>query len=655
MLAGGALGCPYGKGRHTQPIEERKLSGIAAVIRFDGGEVDPGTVETLTREMAYRGPDGIAHWSRGPVALGHCMLHTTAESFEAAMPLANEDESLVLVLAGWLSNYDEMRSDLLSRGAILRNRSDAELVLRAYEAWGDDCPRHLEGEFAFVIWDARRGEAFCARDHAGLQPLHYYWDGKRLIVASDQGAILALPGVPRQENRGMIAEIMANEWITRGETVWEGIMRLLPATWMRFGRNGLRTGTYWAPPQEVTIRYKRDEDYQAHYREVFAESVRRASRSHLPIACDVSGGLDSSAVFAMAHDLQRKGRLPSPGVKGYTYRFEEGSAPDELAYARAVAAHVSAEVREIEPFLPTLEWFAERGRLDRDMAPYPNATMAHSIGQALTGDGCRVSLNGEGGDEWLSGKPFYYSEQLAARDFSAVASALREDCAAIGLRSTLYRLLRFGFAPLTPRPILELRRKLMRQRGPNNYARAFWLAPELEQILTQRRDAADPSGFRSIRNFARRSMFMQLKDPFIELARDQYGRQRAREGCEPRTPMYARQFIEFAFSTPERIKLCGDTHKYVHVSALADLLPAKVLQRKTKAEFSLAFERQIDRIYGDSDGSAPLEGDRYLDRTGVERLFQNYLKLPLGYRPIWELWGIFACGRLLLPGSSYTS
>ena len=135
---------------------------------------EPGTVERMTAAMDYRGPDGIAHWQRGSVALGHCMLRTTTESLEEVQPLANEDESLILVIDGWLSNWEELRADLLSRGAKLRTRSDAELVLRAYEAWGDDCPKHIDSECAFVFWDARRQMAWSARDHAGLRPLLYH-------------------------------------------------------------------------------------------------------------------------------------------------------------------------------------------------------------------------------------------------------------------------------------------------------------------------------------------------------------------------------------------------------------------------------------------------------------------------------------------------
>ncbi len=404
------------------------MSGIAAIIRFDGGAVEPGQIEAMTAAMAYRQADGIAHWRRGGAALGHLMLRTTQELLEEVQPLANEDESAVLVMDGWLSNWQELRSDLLARGAKLRTRSDAELVLRAYETWGEDCPRRIDGEFAFAIWDARRRAAFCARDHAGLRPLHYQWDGQRLIVASDIAGVLAGPGVAARRNRGMIAEYIANDWISREETVWLDVLRLKPAHWLRFSQAGKASGEYWLPPFEPTIQYPRDEDYFAHYREVFADCVRRASRTHLPLSCTVSGGLDSSAIFCMAHELQRAGTLPAPGIEGYSYRFEGNAEADEIAYARAAARHAGAPLHEVAPFLPELAWFAERGREYRDVAGYPNGAMGIAIGEQLAAAGSRVLLRGEGGDEFLAGKPFYYQELLAARDWPQIGQHPARGC-----------------------------------------------------------------------------------------------------------------------------------------------------------------------------------------------------------------------------------
>ena len=113
------------------------MSGIAGIIHFDGAPIEPGQIEKMTAAMAHRGPDGIHHWVKGSVALGQCMLRTTPESLEETQPLTNEDESLVLVMDGRVDNWEELRKELLGRGAVLRTRADAELVLRAYEVWGE--------------------------------------------------------------------------------------------------------------------------------------------------------------------------------------------------------------------------------------------------------------------------------------------------------------------------------------------------------------------------------------------------------------------------------------------------------------------------------------------------------------------------------------
>ena len=187
------------------------MSGIAGIVRFDGGGVEPGQIEKMTAAMSYRGPDGINHRVLGSVALGHCLFRTTSESLEETQPLANEDESLTLVMDGWLSNWEELRAELVAKSARLRTRADAELVLRAYEAWGADCVAHIEGDFAFVIWDARRCEAFCARDRMGNKPLFYCWNDDQLIFASELTPVLEHPSTPETPNLGKIAEFLASQ------------------------------------------------------------------------------------------------------------------------------------------------------------------------------------------------------------------------------------------------------------------------------------------------------------------------------------------------------------------------------------------------------------------------------------------------------------
>ena len=209
------------------------MSGIAAALRFDGGPALSGLVETMTAAMDFRGPDGIHHWTDGAAAIGQCLLCTTAESLAETLPLVGEDSRLALVMDGRLDNWEELRGELLAKGVRLRGRTDSELVLRAYETWGADCAARLDGDFVFVIWDQQRREAFCVRDQTGAKPLHYHWNGQRLLIASDLHAIYAAAPEARAPNEGMLAEILAGEWYARDETLWRGIMKLTPAHQMR--------------------------------------------------------------------------------------------------------------------------------------------------------------------------------------------------------------------------------------------------------------------------------------------------------------------------------------------------------------------------------------------------------------------------------------
>ena len=567
------------------------MSGIVAIFRFDGAPVDSGAVAAMTEAIGYRGPDGIAPWDGDGAAVVHLMLRTTAESLEEAQPLANEDASLVLVMDGWLANYDELRADLLARGAVLRTRSDAELVLRAFEAWGEDCPRHIDGEYAFVVWDARRREALCVKDH--------------------------------------------------------GVTRLLPAHTMRVGESGPRLRRYWLPSPGAAIRYRDERDYQAHYRELLADVVRRASRTHLPLACDVSGGLDSSAIFAQAHRLQAEGRLRAPALKGYTYDFGPDADPqvDELAYARAVARHLGVELREVAPFMPELDWFASRAKADRDMAPYPNAAMAVNIGRALIADGCRVDLNGEGGDEFLAAYPFNYAEHIAERDWRSLGESWREDSAAFGSRRALAMVYRYGVGPLLPAGLRKLRRSATRPLQ-SNHPGVMVLIDELAALLERRHKAAmRPSPFADLSPLAR-SVMSLVESGYTTYLHDFMARNSARLGYEPRSPMFDRKFIEFACAVPARQLRRGRRQKHLHVRSMAGILPDVVLDRTTKALGNLPFAVQLDKL-GEGVLTPLLQcGINWIDPDGLRELYRRYDCMPMAQRPIFELWAVFGCVTL---------
>jgi len=618
------------------------MSGIAGIVRFDGAPVEPGLIESMTAAIVHRGPDGIAHWSKGSVALGHCMLRTTPESLEETQPLANEDETLILVMDGRVDNWEELRAELLKRGAVLRTRADTELVLRAYEAWGRDCVAHIDGDFALAIWDARHRRLFCARDRMGHKPFHYHWDGTTLTFASELHPILALPWVEEIPNEGMLAEFLAGEWHSRDETLWTGVMRLVAAHRMSVDTKGPRIEEYWAPDLWSPLPYTRDEEYIEHYRELFTDAVRRMSRGHLPLACEVSGGLDSSAVFCMGEHLRRSNKLLAPGIDGYTLAFTDDCDANELAYARAVGEFLGVPVHEIPPTMPPPGWYADCARKYRDFPGFPNGSMGIDLRRKAAANGSRVVFTGEWGDAWLAGSRTYYAEELAQRNWRALYGCLATDASVYGASRAAKWLLRHGAFPLLPARLQRGARFAVRKlRRSETAASLYWLPPAMRERIAARRERLQPR--HAVRSFSQRELATLLHSALTTQVLERLEREAAHAGVEMRHPLGDARIVQLAFSTPEGLRLRGDRSKYLHVRALQGLMPEAVLERRTKAEFSVVFRGHLDGMREHLTDTLPRRRPEWLDQEGTRRLFDVYLEKRTFGWPLWILWGIYAC------------
>ncbi len=636
------------------------MSGIAGIIRFDGAPVETERLAKMTAAMAYRGPDGINNWVRGPVALGQCMLRTTPESLEETQPLTNEDESLVLVMDGRVDNWEDLRRELLARGAILRNRSDAELVLRAYEVWGRDYLRHIEGDFALVIWDARRQEVFCARDRMGNKPLNYHWDGTTFVFASEVHAILIMPWVSEDLDEGMVAEFLAGDWHSRVETFWNGIFRLDAAHRMTVNSRGKLLDQYWTPDLWETLPYTKEDDYVDHYRQLLTDAVRRMCRSYQPVACEVSGGLDSSGIFAVAEMLNRHHRLPAPGLEGYTLYFADESRANELNYARAVGRHLDRKIHEILPSRMELSWYQQKASHYREFPSYPNGVMGLDIRRRARDQGSRVLLVGVGGDELLCGSRNYYADALAAKQWDELLTYIQGDCRDVGLSKSLWWLCRHGLAPLLPDSVRQLLRGFVRaDRGEID--REAWLRPPMRRLLQQRRETYRSSPSTRSRQIRRRKQSNTLSDAYLAHARELEERMASSVGIELRRPFFDSNLIQFAFSIPDWYLLRGRTDKYLHRKALTRLLPQAVLTRKTKAEFSITFQWHLPEIRQLFKGKMSETVRDWVEPREVAKLLDVVGKSKNSSWPEWMLWGLFGCeaitsgrkigknGRLVLP------
>lgn len=600
-------------------------------------------MQRVAARMGQWPHDTMDVWTNEAGGLGACVLHTTAESFEANQPWLSEDRAIGLVLDGYLTNWEDLRRDLAGRGVRLRNRSDAELVLRAYEKWGEECAQRIEGEFAFVVIDLRQRKAFCARDHQGLRPLYYAMVGDTFIAASSIALVLEGLGFDPEANLEFLAEVAAGEVVTVDQTGWKGVLRLKPAHSLAVSQAGLQTRQYYVLPDPVIRHWKDDSAYIEEYRAVLEETVRRTSRSHAPLAYEVSGGLDSSAVFCMADQLEKQAKLLAPSLAGYTLRGEAGSDSDEIEYARAAASHVGRDLVEEGLFRPDLDWFnAEFGRY-RDMPGYTNTVQSMLLEQRMVEDGARVAINGAGGDQWLDGTLAYYDQYLNALAFDRLIEAVRRDLPRYGIGRVGAWLVRKSVLAFLP-DRLRANIKGLKRSSSRLYIHDFqYLLPEwVEKVQQAHRNYREglPAGEMAQIN---RRKFDGVGN---QRAYDLMYRQRAVQGLEGRSPMLTRQFIEFCSSLPEDIKLRGGRTKWIHREAMRGSMPASIVDRDTKAFFP---ERKHDaaiRAFIDGAGGDALSA--LIDRDK----FAAFAAFRVGHDVDdewgWPYWGAYMVAAFLI-------
>lgn len=616
------------------------MTGIAAI--FAPGPPRQEQLGLMMAAMDERVRDSSGTWVRTPFALGALVLHTTAESQEAEQPHVNDDGSLALVMDGYLTNWEELRRDLTERGAALRNRSDAELVLRAYEQWGEDCAERLEGEFAVVIADLRRQRIYAARDHQGLRPLYVYEDTEAVLVASDMTAIIAAARRKPEPDFDYLANIASGHWYLRDRTVWQGLGRVPPAHWLSHDGQGSTVRRYYSVPCDIDLSHRCEQDYVDHYREVLFDAVRRTSRSHRPLAVAVSGGLDSSALYCIAHALEMQGRLPAPGLQGYTLAGEPGTPAYELPYARAAAEHCGRTLAEVPLFRPGIDWFTARGAADCDVPLPQNGAMMIDLERRAHAAGSRAWMDGLGGDQWLDGTREYYTELARAFDLPGFLTALRRDVRAGGWASTLPGAMRFAASAFVPMPLRRAKRRRMRERRYADLNDLFWMRPEWRERLLAIEEAYSaglPDQPRALGNWNR------LLSPYNAYVFDFLQRQRGVTGVESREPMLTRQFIAFCARAPKWVLNQGGLTKVVHRKAMRGIMPDMIVDRTDKAEFSdLAIRRDFAR-YALSARSDAL--DRLCDPVGLRRLTGSGGELGIDPQRGWQVWGCYAVAAFL--------
>ncbi len=312
------------------------MSGILGIINLDGAPVDRQLLRRMTGFMAYRGPDAQEIWIDGNIGFGHTMLRTTFESEREHQPFSL-DGGVWITADARVDGRSELIGKLESKGSIkLEGVTDVELILRAYEVWGEECVEHLIGDFAFAIWDSRKRSLFCARDHFGVKPFYHAQVRGHLIFSNTLNCVRMHPAVSDELNDLAIADFLLFDSNQEpSTTTFADIQRLPPAHCLTWADGTQRLKRYWALPADSRIRYRRANDYVEHFRELLQTAVNDRLRTDR-VSVSMSGGLDSTAIAATAVKLLSE-QSACYDLRAYAVVYDR-VIPDEERYYSGLAA-----------------------------------------------------------------------------------------------------------------------------------------------------------------------------------------------------------------------------------------------------------------------------------------------------------------------------
>ena len=546
------------------------MCGLCGIVAL-GRPPETATVATMAAALDHRGPDGSGAYHDEGVAFGFRRLAIIDLSDAGKQPFASDDGALQLMHNGEVYNYRELRRELESHGHRFRSQTDTEVILRAYEQWGERCVERFNGMWAFALWDARERRLFCSRDRFGVKPFYYSWDGARFAFASELKAFRAdgrlrphLPAV-----RDFIEQGYADH---TNKTFFSGIHKLPPAHSLVVDAEGLRLHRYWSlEPSDAP-----DEPAGA-VRELFLDAVRLRLRSDVAVGTCLSGGIDSSAIVcAVDHLLRTEAENARPvgdRQRTFTAYFAERGF-DERPYADAVVERTRSQPHwitfgsgELVDVLPSIVRTQDE--------PFGSTSIVAQwfVMREAKNAGLTVMLDGQGADETLAGYHGYFGPFFA--DLLR-GGRLRE----LGAELRAYRTLHgagVGTAAVAlARPFLPERvRWAARARVRGGSALAH---PDLPRTA-----AGDANGFAG--NHLRRQMHLILtRRGLPELLRYE-DRNSMAHSLEARVPFLDYRLVELLFSlAPSELIERGRT-KAVLRRALGDLLPAVVRERVDKLGF----------------------------------------------------------------------
>jgi len=580
-------------------------------------EFAAGTLAAMTRLLAHRGPDAEGFFERGPAHFGHRRL-SVIDLEGSRQPLVSADGKVALVFNGEIYNFRELRSELEKLGCVFATHGDSEVLLHAWCIYGTAMLEKLQGMFAFAIWDENRQSLFLARDHLGVKPLHYAWDGQTLVFASEIKALRAHPAVSREIDLNALGLYLECQYIPAPRTIYRAIRKLEPAHALLLENGEIKSWKYWEPDYRDKLVLDEEQALAALDRELRA-SVQAMLVADVPLGAFVSGGVDSSLIAALMTDLRQK------PVDTFNLGFLGNVAGSEHREAEQVARHIGATHHSLmiapEDVLSAYDdWIEIFDEPFGDQAALPTMLLSKLTRQHVT-----VALTGEGADEVFGGYGNYWKRARDERLTGILGHPMSPlPWLARGLPAQLRkdRLIKAVALPQNRRyrTIPNVFDSLLR---PELFSPAFLgrLTEDLGDYAARHFDACNSAHYLDKLMYVDTALW--LPDDLLT----KVDRATMRYSLEARVPFLDHRFFEFCARLDPALKVRGKTGKWLLKRLAEKYLPHDIVHRNKQGFVMPLSEWLVGTLKGEVERTLASDafGSRGLFRPeALQRLLADH-------------------------------
>jgi asparagine synthase (glutamine-hydrolysing) len=625
------------------------MCGIAGIFYIDGRPIEPELLYEMSSTMKHRGPDSQAY-AFFPLAekkfviteqvknqlpfdcslgFAHLRLAILDLSSKAHQPMPNENQSLWLIYNGEIYNYKELRTQLKAAGHKFRSKTDAEVILHAYEEWGMECLKRFNGMWAFALWDSTKGTLILSRDRFGIKPFYYIHINNMFVFASEIKAITKIFPWTCNPNYSTIYHFLATGLQDDSEsTFFQDIVQFPQASCMKISSRGIKLWKYWEL-QESEKKNIDEEKAIEEFRYLLKDSVRLRLQSDVPIGTCLSGGLDSSSIVTLTSKITNNALYTFSAVY-------EGEAYDESCYIDLINKHCKTKPHRIEPkgqdlfdVLSAIIWHQ-----DEPTSAPGVYTQWHVIEQASKK--VKVLLDGQGGDEILGGYhgfflPYiadYIRHSLSPKNWMDVVKLVGEMQTITSISAQRYVKLLLSL--ISPQIVQKIEKVIIKKESGIN--------PDFPDFISIKNSSQTfKSPFKGKLNSWLCHSLLQTSLPALLHYED---RNSSAFSTEARTPLLDFRLVEFLFKLPFNYKIRNGVTKYILRKAMNGIVPDEILNRKDKKGFptpvALWFRNELKEKTGDLLTSKSFKERGIFDQKKILSIFEKHCKGEMDYS--WHIW-----------------